>query len=98
MDNLTPVNGADVRVLRALLTARGSFATAVEVAAFADKGGDGNRHSSCFDTNDFLNEWFSAEEREERLCGSFRAAANVHVNTALPYDLNALKVKRLLTA
>lgn len=93
MDNLTPVDGADVRVLRGLLTARGNFAAAAEVATFAGKGGDGNRRSSFFDTNGFLNEWFVTEEREESLCHTFRAAANVHVNTALPHDLNALKVK-----
>lgn len=54
-----------------------------------------------FDTARFLEEWFIIEENEERLWRAFRASATIDLNTALPYDLNVLKVSpliRLMTA
>lgn len=101
MDSLTPVNGSDVRMLR-MLTARHLAAKSVSATAFFDNdggGGIGGGANACsenkiFDAEGFLEEWFVAEEREENLWRSSRASANVHVNTALPYDLNVLKVSQ----
>lgn len=92
---MTPVNGADVRMLRALLAARGRFAKAEQAAVSANAGSGGNNvKRSNFDVASFLEEWHVAEEREQGLWWSFQAAADVHMNTALPYDLNALKVRK----
>lgn len=99
MDRLTPVNGADVRLLRSLLAARMSYSTAAEAVAFDYDGGDGTggSNSACssyFDTHGFLEEWLLAEEKEQRLCRSIRPDKSIiHFNTALPYDLNVLKVR-----
>lgn len=98
VDNLTPVNGADVRLLRSLLAAHTSYSKALEAATFGLDGGDGGDgssigRSSSFDTHGFLEEWLVAEETEQTLCRSVCPAASVHLNTALPYDLNVLKVR-----
>ncbi|CAM9841068.1 unnamed protein product [Ectocarpus fasciculatus] len=92
VDNVTPVNGADVRMLRALLAARGRFAKAAQATVLANAGSGWDIvKRSNFDVAGFLEEWHVAEEREQGLWWSFQAAADVHVNTTLPYDLNALK-------
>ncbi|CAM9767830.1 unnamed protein product [Hapterophycus canaliculatus] len=92
VDNLTAVDGADVRMLRALLAAANS-----SEKGLAHDGGNWSMSSvgstSLFDTASFLHEWYLAEQRGESLWRSFHAAADFHVNTALPYDLNALKPK-----
>lgn len=98
VDNLTPVNGADVRLLRSLVAAHKSYTKDAESAAFGYDGGDGGAgsshgRSSFFDTHGFLEGWLAAEEREQRLCRSFRPTTSVHLNTALPHDLNVLKVR-----
>lgn len=81
MDSLTPVSGSDVRMLRALLAARGGIAA--------------NTRTKCttyIDTAAFLHEWLVAEKTEEFLWQRFHATADVILNTALPYDLQVLKV------
>lgn len=98
VDNLTPVNGADIRLLRSLLAARISYTKASEAVTFGYDGGDGGSgigggRLSYFDTHGFLEEWLVAEEREQRLCRSLRPTTSVHMNTALPYDLHVLKVR-----
>ncbi|CAM9687376.1 unnamed protein product [Ectocarpus sp. 8 AP-2014] len=92
VDNVTPVNGADVRMLRALLAAGGRFAKAAQAEVLANAGSGRNiAERSNFDVASFLEEWHVTEEREQGLWWSFQAAADVHMNTALPYDLNVLK-------
>lgn len=75
-----------------------SYTKSAEAATFGYDVGNGGGGSSCerssfFDTNGFLEEWLVAEEREQKLCRYFRPATSVHLNTALPYDLNVLKVR-----
>ncbi|CAM9556352.1 unnamed protein product [Ectocarpus sp. 8 AP-2014] len=92
VDNVTPVNGADVRMLRALLAAGGRFAKAAQAGVLTNAGSGRNiSERSNFDVASFLEEWHVTEEREQGLWWSFQAAADVHMNTALPYDLNVLK-------
>lgn len=95
IDNLTAVDGADVRMLRALLAAAEAaetgFAHDGDIGSFTNVGS-----SSRFDTAGFLQEWFVAEQGGESLWRSFHATANFHVNTSLPYDLNALKVREVV--
>ncbi|CAN0424172.1 unnamed protein product [Ectocarpus sp. 12 AP-2014] len=92
VDNVTPVNGADVRMLRALLAARGRFAKAAQVEVLP-KAGNGRSivKRSSFDPASFLEKWHVVEQRDQAFWRTFQAAADVHINTALPYDLNALK-------
>lgn len=94
VDDVTPVNGADVRMLRALLAAEGRFVKTAQAEGLANAGSGRNiAKRSNFDVVSFLEEWHVAEEREQGLWWSFQAVADVHMNTALPYDLNALKVR-----
>lgn len=93
VDNLTPVNGADVRLLRSLLAAHESYTTASKAVTFGYDRGGGGSGGRDFDTRRFLEEWLAAEEKEQRLCLSFDPATSVYLNTALPYDLNVLKVR-----
>lgn len=87
---MTPVNGADVRLLRSLIAERASLLGNVG-------GGEDSRAGRApSDTTSFLDEWLLTEEAEETIWRSFRAAANVHLNTALPYDLHVLKVSERL--
>ncbi|CAB1109387.1 unnamed protein product [Ectocarpus sp. CCAP 1310/34] len=91
VDNVTPVNGADVRMLRALLAARGRLAKTAqaEVLAKASNGRSIVKRSNFVAR--FLEKWHVAEQREQGFWRTFQAAADVQINTALPYDLNALK-------
>lgn len=95
VDNLTAIDGADVRMLRALVAAAN-----VAETGLAHENGNGIvldvASSSLFDTASFLQEWFVAEQRRESLWRSFHAAAPFHVNTSLPYDLHALKVREIV--
>lgn len=86
---MTPVSGADVRMLRSLIAERAALLGNVG-------GGEDSRAEHAPDTTSFLDEWLLAEEAEETVWRSFRAAANAHLNTALPYDLHVLKVNDLL--
>ena len=91
---MTPVNGADVRMLRSLIARGGSHEAADRVALVGHGGGgaESRAERARFDTASFLDEWLLAEDTEEAIWRPFRAAANVHLNTALPYDLHVLKV------
>ena len=109
VDSLTPVDGSDVRMLR-VLAARESFWKRQAVAATSDFShrdmdiaGVGGASTippapTPFDAARFLNEWSATEDIEEALWRAFRAWATVHVNTALPYDLHVLKVRRKVCA
>lgn len=81
MDSLTPVSGSDVRMLRVLLAARGGIAANATT-----------KYATYVDTAAFLHEWLVAEKTEEFLWQRFHATADVIMNTALPYDLQVLKV------
>lgn len=87
MDSLTPVRGDHVRMLR--LLAR-DMPCQAECAGGVYKT---SPHGCAASTADFLEQWFAAEAKEEHLWPSFRAAADFHVDTALPYDLHVLKVR-----
>lgn len=92
---MTPVNGADVRMLRSLIAQGGVHKVAERAAPVGNVGvgvADSRVGRAPFDTTSFLEEWLLAEETEEATWRSFRAAANFHLNTALPYDLHVLKV------
>eukprot|EP00904_Undaria_pinnatifida_P009758 jgi/Undpi1/5912/HiC_scaffold_2.g01186.m1 len=93
VDSMTPVNGADVRMLRSLIARGGSHEAADRVALVGHGGGgaESRAERARFDTASFLDEWLLAEDTEEAIWRPFRAAANVHLNTALPYDLHVLK-------
>lgn len=95
LDSLTPVDGSDIRMLRALIAQGGPENTAA-AGVLVDNGDckpKGRFTGTFFDTAGFLEEWFVAEEKENGIWRSFRASASVHLNTALPYDLHVLKVK-----
>lgn len=98
VDNMTPVNGADVRMLRSLIAQGGFHQVAKRAALVGNVGGGADSYAgrAPSDTTSFLDEWLLAEETEETTWRSFRAAANVHLNTALPYDLHVLKVNKQL--
>lgn len=85
MDSLNPINGADVRMLRMLAME----ATAESAGSGVDLAAPTERVAS---TSGFLDQWLADEGREERLWRAFSAAADVHINTALAYDMHVLKV------
>lgn len=97
IDSLTPVDGTDIRMLRTL------SAGGVAHAAIAEGEGMNNNGSfdvptsnyiiSPFSAVTFLKKWLVAEDTEESVWESFRESADIHVNTALPYDLSILKVR-----
>lgn len=87
MDSLTPVSGANIRMLRLLA---GGTSSKDITAARGLKVSPYRSDNAC--TVKFLQQWLVKEKREEQFSRSFREVADVYVNTALPYDLHVLKV------
>lgn len=82
-------------MLRALVVAANAAETGFAHGG-GDRGGTSGGSPSSFETASFLKEWLVREERAEGLWPTFCAAANFCVNTAVPYDLHALKVRKLV--